>query len=445
MLEATAGAVYRGIVRGVRSLAPLLGRGDSKLARGVRGRAGAGDRLREWARRERDRERPLLWFHAPSVGEGLQARAVLERCLERAPELQTVFTHFSPSAVGLAEGMPVDVADYLPWDVSGEMADVLDALRPDLIAFTKTEVWPVLEVEAGRRGARTALIAATLPQGSSRLRLPARWVLRPAFRRLDAVLAIADADARRLRTLGARPSALEVTGDPGIDSAAARSRAADPEAPHLDPFHRAGRPVVVAGSTWPADEAVLLDAWGELSTERPEALLVVAPHEPDASHLEPLERGLARIGCHSVRLARVEAEGVDALADDVGAVVVDRVGVLAELYTVGVAAYVGGGFHDAGLHSVLEPAAAGVPVVFGPAHQNARAAAELLELGAAVEVDGVEALRSALATWLDDEQARGSSGRAGAGYIEAHRGAAVRTAEHLVECVRPRTTADDLR
>lgn len=438
MLEATAGAVYRGLVRGLRAVAPLVGRGDSKLARGVRGRAGAGDRLREWARRERDPARSLIWFHAPSVGEGLQARAVLARCLERAPELQTIFTHFSPSAVGLAQQMAVDAADYLPWDVSGEMGELLDALRPDLIAFTKTEVWPVLSAEAERRGVPTALTAATLPAGSSRLRLPARWVLRPALRRLDAVLAIADADARRFRTLGARESALRVTGDPGIDSAAVRSRAADREAPHLAPFHRSGRAIVVAGSTWPADEAVLLDAWRDLSADRPESLLVIAPHEPDASHLEPLEQGLDRIGCRSVRLARVEADGRDALTEDIGAVVVDRVGVLAELYTVGVAAYVGGGFHGDGLHSVLEPAAAGVPVAFGPAHDNARAATDLLEVGGGVEVEDPEGLRTTLAAWLHDEEARRSSGRAAAGYIEAHRGAAERTAEHLLELVHAR-------
>lgn len=445
MLESTAGAVYRGLVRGLRTVSPLLGRGDSKLARGVRGRVGAADRLRGWARRHRDPARPLVWFHAPSVGEGLQARAVLARCRDRAPELQTVFTHFSPSAEGLAEAMHVDVADYLPWDISGEMRGVLDALRPDLIAFTKTEVWPVLTAEAGRRGVRTALIAATLPPTSSRLRGPAPWVLRPAFRRLDAVLAIAEPDGRRFARLGAREAVIRVTGDPGIDSAAARSGAANPEAAHLAPFHRAGRPVVVAGSTWPPDEAVLLEAWRDLSGDRPEALLVVAPHEPDASHLEPLEQGLARIGCRSLRLGRIETEGAGALTGEVGAIVVDRVGVLAELYTVGRAAYVGGGFHGDGLHSVLEPAAAGLPVAFGPAHDNARAAAELLEVGGAVEVGGAGDLRAALARWLDDEEARASSGRAAARYIEAHRGAADRTAEHLLALVRREPPVRDRR
>ena len=95
------------------------------------------------------------------MGEGLQARAVLEALRTRRPDVQAIFTHFSPSAEALARDMPVACADYLPWDVPSAVAPLLDALRPDVVAFTKTEVWPVVVWEAARRGIPTAMIAGS--------------------------------------------------------------------------------------------------------------------------------------------------------------------------------------------------------------------------------------------------------------------------------------------
>lgn len=422
--------IYRTGVHGLRALSPLLARGDSKLARGVRGRRDAWRRLVSWGRRHRDSDRPLVWFHAPSVGEGLQARAVLEAFLERRPEAQAVFTHFSPSAESLAERMPVDVADYLPWDVAAELGPVLDALVPDLVAFSKTEVWPVLVREGCRRGVPAVMVAATLPENSSRLRWPARRVLAPALAELAGVYAIAEEDGARFVALGAREERTAVTGDPGIDSAARRAGSAEADAPYLVPFRHPERPTLVAGSTWPPDEAVLVPACTAVRERHPALRLLVAPHEPDESHLAPLEGALAAAGWRTARLG--EVEGAGRVGEEVDAVVVDRVGILAHLYTVGVAAYVGGGFQDQGLHSVLEPAAAGLPVVFGPRHHNARAAGELAELGGARVVGDAAELEGVLRGWLDDPDRRSASAVAAAGYIEAHRGAAARTADHLV-------------
>ncbi|NIV62223.1 MAG: hypothetical protein GWN52_14130, partial [Gemmatimonadetes bacterium] len=133
-----AEAVYRIVVRGVRSAAPLFARGGSKLARGLRGRRDAAEALVSWGEVCRRPGSPAAWFHAPSVGEGLQARSVMEILGREVPGVQLAFTHFSPSAVALARRMPADVAGYLPWDLPDEMGAVLDAVRPSLLAFTKT-------------------------------------------------------------------------------------------------------------------------------------------------------------------------------------------------------------------------------------------------------------------------------------------------------------------
>lgn len=412
---------------------PLLGRGDSKVARGVRARLGAGLRLTEWARIHRDVRRPLLWIHAPSVGEGLQAKAVIEALRERRPEVQVVFTYFSPSAELLAARMPADVSSAVPWETTGEVGRAMTAVRPDLLAFTKTEVWPVLASGASAAGAATALVAATLPAKSSRRRWPARSVLGPALACLDVVAAIAEDDAERFIGLGARPSAVSVTGDPGIDSAARRAAAADPAAPHLRPFAVPRRPTLVAGSTWPSDEAVLIPALAAARSRHPELRAVIAPHEPSEAAVRSLEGSLGRSGLRTARLSRVESAGV---VGDADAVVVDRVGVLADLYTIGDVAWVGGGFHAAGLHSVLEPAAAGLPVLFGPRHGGSHAAGELIALAAARAVRDAGGATSALAEWLSDVAARASAGVAGRRYIAAHLGAAGRTADLLSRLLR---------
>ncbi len=420
--------LYRWLTRLARRFAPVLARSGSKLARGLEGRAAAHEELAAWGRTERDDARPLVWFHAPSVGEGLQAQAVMEAVRARRPGVQVAFTHFSPSAEALARRIGADVSSYLPWDLPGPSSTALEGLRPSLVAFTKTEVWPVLTEEASRRGVPVALVAGSVPEGAGRARWPARALLRSTWRRLELVCANSEADAQRLVALGVAADAVHVTGDPGIDSAARRADSADPGAPHLAPFHGERVLTVVAGSTWPADERVLVPAVGALRASLPGLRLVLAPHEPKASVVEGLLGTLGGAGWRATTLSGVVERGS---VEGHDAVVVDSVGVLAHLYTVGDVAFVGGGFHDAGLHSVLEPAAARLPVVFGPRHQSARAAGELVSAGGAKIAEDAPALKQILSTWLGDEAARTAAGKGGFAYIERHRGAAARTAELL--------------
>lgn len=427
-------ALYRSLQRLLRAGAPVLGRGGSKPARLIAGRSASLGRLLAWTRTERDPARAGAWLHAPSVGEAHQARAVLEALIGRRAGLQVVFTHFSPSAEEAAARMPAGWAGYLPWDLPEEMTRALDALDPGVVAFTKTEVWPVLVQDAARRGIPVALIGGSVPSGARRLRPRARSLLRPTWSRLSLACAITEADADGLRVLGVPSEAVRVTGDPGVDSAARRVRAADPAAPWLRPFHEEPRPTLVAGSTWSADHRVLLPALDAVRERLHGLRAVVAPHEPSAAAVRALVAELGRRGWRVRTLAEVEERG----ASGTDAVVVDRVGVLASLYAVADVAYVGGGFHGAGLHSVLEPAAAGVPVLFGPRRANARAAGDLIEVGAAREVGDAAAVFEAVAGWLGDEGARDYAARSALGYIDAHLGAADRTAALLDQLLSAR-------
>jgi 3-deoxy-D-manno-octulosonic-acid transferase len=422
--------LYTAALLALRPALPLLARGEGKLARGVRGRRGVIERLEAWARAERDPARPLVWLHAPSVGEGLQARAVAERLREVRPDAQLVYTFFSPSAERFARSVPADFADYLPLDVPADVRRALDALRPDVIAFTKTEVWPTLAREAKQRGVRLALLSATLPASSSRLSGIARPLLATTFGRLDRLAAIAPDDAERFAVLGVPAERRGVMGDARFDQVWKRAAGVDRDAallrPLFDAAARDGCPTLVAGSTWPPDEQRLLPALARLRDAGTPLRLVLVPHEPTPEHLAESERQLDALGLSHLRLSSLEASGAPLSAD---VLLVDRVGVLGDLYAAADLAYVGGGFGGAGLHSVLEPAAFGAPALFGPRHDNAREAAELVAAGAGFDVTDEAALYARLAHLLTSSAERERAGAAARAYVAAGLGAAKRGAK----------------
>ncbi|MGB7213309.1 MAG: glycosyltransferase N-terminal domain-containing protein [Gemmatimonadales bacterium] len=413
---------YRISIRLATTLLPAAAMFDAKLARGHLGREGAVGRLRSWAARERDRARPLLWFHAPSVGEGLQAEAVLGPILERHPDWQIVYTHFSPSAEALARRVGASVSDYLPYDTPEAARQLLEALTPAALVFSKLDLWPELATRAAAAGVPVALVAATVRPGSGRLRWPVRVLLEPGYRALSAVAAVDAPDAERLVALGARPEVVQVVGDPRADSVAAKVAAVSRD----DPLLRFGRgaPTLVAGSTWPGDEAVLLEAFHRVHSRHPTARLILVPHEPTETHLAGVEALARRYGLPAATRLSVATSAMPLL-------LVDRVGVLAALYGAGSMAYVGGGFHAAGLHSVLEPAAWGVPVIVGPGWMESRDARSLLDAGGAVALTSAGAAAALAETWdrwLTDGPLRAHAGERARAVLDAGLGAAERSA-----------------
>lgn len=409
------------LARGAAVVAP---RSDTKLLRSLAARRGIRERYATWGRVQRDPARPLLWMHAPSVGEGLQARPVLDIVRHERSDVQLAYTHYSPSAAAFARTLDVDFRDYLPFDTAGDARAALDALRPTALVFSKLDVWPILVEHAADRGVALGLVSATLATGSSRRSLFAGALLRAAYARIDAVGAIDVADADRLVALGVRPGVVKVTGDTRYDQVWQRAARVDRAGPLLRDVV-SDRPTLVAGSTWPADEGPLLAAWNELRRVKSDARLVLAPHEPGAASLARLERWAHDAGLSSRRLGDPSAASADL-------VLVDRTGVLGDLYAIGHCAYVGGGFHAAGLHSVLEPAAFGIPVLFGPRYQNSRDAALLLQSGGGATASDAAEITAVLRRWMMVAEARAEAGLRARAMVRAGLGAARRSFE-LVE------------
>lgn len=412
---------YNGIVIPVaRAGLPVAGRARAGVGRAVAARE---DLLARWeaALEPLAGRTPRIWLHAASAGETLQARPLADAIRRSRPEAALLFSHFSPSAERYAGDLAaVDAAGYLPLDLPGPTRSLVDLLAPDLLLLVGAELWPNLVWTVSDRGIPVAQACSRLI-GARRLRWPVRGLTRALYRRLDAVAAVAPEDADLLRRLGVPEERIRVAGDTRVDVTLERARAA--RAGDAVLAVPAGRnPVIVAGSTWPADEEVLLPALADLAAGRPELLAFIAPHEPTEAAVGRLEAAARTLGLVTRRWSE-EKPAASAI------VIVDRVGLLYRLYAHADLAFVGGGFGGS-VHNTMEPAAMGVPVSVGPRH------GEPYEVGALAAAGALRVVRSAtdLARWWEallDRGAAGPSGAAGERTLEAMAGATGRILDFL--------------
>jgi 3-deoxy-D-manno-octulosonic-acid transferase len=415
--------LYQAALAVLHAGAPLVARLSPRIARGLEERAASTRAFAVWASAARDRTRPLILFHGASAGELRQAEPVIDRIRRRRPDWQLAVTSFGSSGLAVARSFPADVAGLLPFDLEDDVAAFLDALAPTAIVVTKLDLWPTLARVASARSIRLGLIAGRARPRSGRLTWPARAVLAPAYRALHAVGAASADDAARLLRLGARPEVTRVLGDPRYD--AVLERLAGRPAPSRHPA------TLIAGSTWPRDEWLLLRTLARLRQEQTPARLVLAPHQPSADTMDRLTAWALRTGLPKPRAHEHAAE-------DDPLVIMTEVGPLAFLYGEGVIAYVGGGFRSGGLHSVLEPAAWAVPIIAGPDALDNPEAQQLAEAGALValpERDPGPALYASWRAWLTETPRRTVAGTAARTALEQGAGAADRAVEVVEELV----------
>ncbi len=393
---------YRALARIARRL-PL---GTGKLGRSVEGRRGAASRWSCWATAQRHPER-RLWIHAASVGEALTAEPVIRRLVAADPDLQVVVTHSSPSLSWWPTPPGVARVDYVPWDGVRDVSATLDALNPSLLAFSRGDLWPELAAGAADRGIPIAIFASGVHPDSGRL----HWPLRPLLRRQHAAISFAGAlsatDADRLRRIGIRDEAVRITGDPRHDYVLERP-ANTSGLGALSKWGATGRTTLVAGSVERSDEVMLLDAYAAVLNRFPSAQLVLVPHEPSAACTARLLRSFARRGIAAHPWQPGEPAG------RATCVVVTVTGRLADIYSVGDVCYVGGGFERGRLHSVLEPAAWGRPIVCGPDIRGRAEATALIANEGGVPLplaDAGVAMANVWLQWIGDPAGREKAGR----------------------------------
>ncbi|HRO67382.1 MAG TPA: glycosyltransferase N-terminal domain-containing protein [Pseudobdellovibrionaceae bacterium] len=313
---------------------------------------------------EKIRERRPLWIHASS-GEIEYARPVLRALREKHPDLPLLVTYSSPSAVRLIQSIPgLSAWGPVPWESPTDIRSFLRRFEPRALMVARTDLWPVLIDEVSKAGLPSLMFSATFAANSSRLRGFARRLTGFSLRRLSHLQLVSEDDRKSLGDL-ARGLSMEIAGDTRFDQVSHRLSHPKPLPVSLQP---AMGPVLVAGSTWPEDERPLLSA----VKEAPDWKVLLAPHETTSAHLEGLERSLQEHGISFQRFSRGGNWTEQVL-------LLDRVGLLAELYAWGDLAFVGGSFKKQ-VHSVMEPLAAGLRVLVGPHHLNNREALSFREV-----------------------------------------------------------------
>lgn len=401
-----------------------LARVRPRLAQAVDARRGVEARWRVAAAGTAGRA-PRIWVHAASAGETLQARPLVDAIRAGAPRAALFFSFFSPSAERVVAGWDApDHADYLPFDWPGPTRRVVGALAPDAVILVSAELWPNLIWTATRRGAMLAQVCCRVAGGSSRLRPPLEAITRRLYRDFRAIAAVSAEDAELLRRAGLSQEQVGVTGDTRVDVTLSRveAAAADPL-----PWRPASPgPVVVAGSTWPADEAVVLEAVARLRQRHPDLVLILAPHQPGPRALESAARRARSHGLAVERLGNVAR----ASAATPAVVLVDEIGLLYRLYSAADLAYVGGGFGGA-VHNALEPAAYGKPIAIGREHGSPHEVVEMERAGGLVPVRGTTELVTLWERWLSDPVDRRRAGDSARAFLERHRGATDRTLNFL--------------
>lgn len=417
---------YRTLSPALAAAVRLAGPLHAKLRQGLEGRRGLEPRLLAAT----NDVRGCLWVHSASVGEFMQGQPIIAAVRQAlGPDAPPVVaTHFSPSGYQFARKRPVaDLHDYLPLDTPGVMARLLDAWRPRALVFMSGDVWPNLAVEAHRRGVPLVLLAGSLPPGSGRLTHGlGRALYRDVFDRFAHLGVNTEADRQRFTEQLGVSAPVTVTGNTRVEQVIVRFEegAGGRVSTRLQAL---GGRLLVLGSTWRPDEDLWLPALPELLSRFDDLRVVLCPHEPHADVLAALEQRLASAGMAHSRLSGL-------LDDDnasVRVVLVDSVGVLAEIYRAGSLAHVGGGF-TTGVHNTMEPAVAGLPVTFGPRIQNAEEAGVLMDRGAAWVCRTPDDALARAGALLADADTLAAAGAAARQVVLDQRGATARSLEVLL-------------
>jgi 3-deoxy-D-manno-octulosonic-acid transferase len=411
-----------------RAAAPF----NAKISEGLEGRRGFRKRWKDKSA-ALERNGRLIWFHVSSVGEFEQAKPVMDfLARNEGPSLELALTFFSPSGMSYYERFDrskripaVRFVEYLPVDTASNMRFCLDTLKPDMIVYVKFDIWPNLVVEAARTGIPQVLVSGTLSPGSRRLSSVARGFYGELYSMLDAIAAISGEDAGRFRAFSRGSVEIVEAGDTRFDQVCRRIDASEGRLP--GGIAAAGRTWIVAGSTWPRDEDIVIPGFAALARAHPGAGLIVVPHEPTRERLAAIREALGK--------ARLSFRLLSSVHDAAGfaepVVVADGVGYLAELYRSGAMAYVGGSF-TTGVHNVMEPAVLKLPVFFGPRIDNSFEARELVRLGAAAILGTADDFARECSALLSDRKLLEEKGAAAARFIRSHCGAALRCVD-LIE------------
>ena len=351
----------------------------------------------------------VIWLHCPSLGEYEQGLPVFQALKKQYKNHKFVMTFFSPSGYEIRKNNPIaDVVVYLPLDQKATVKSFLDVIHPELVVFVKYDLWPNYLLELKHRNIHTVLISALFRPSQPYFRVYGRWLKKLLFT-FDHIFTQDTASKTLLNSIGY--SAVTVSGDTRFDRVGNQLKM-DNTLDFIAEF-KDHKTCVVAGSTWPEDETLLIDYINRSSEA---TKFIIAPHNMDLNQIKSMIKRLKKpTVCYS--------NYANETLEDKSVFIVDTIGLLSKIYSYADIAYIGGGMGASGLHNTLEAATFGLPIVIGKNYQKFPEAKAMLSKGGLFSIHTFESLESTLNMLINDSQKRIESGQKNKDYIKDNKGA----------------------
>ena len=397
---------------------------NAKIRRAVRGRRDLFRNL-ENAVGRLPGGHPRFWFHSSSLGEFEQAKPIIAELKRIAPDAQIVVTFFSPSGYEPSKKYRLaDIISYIPFDSRQNARKFVDIVKPTAAIMVRYDVWPNHLWQLARAGIPVFLANATMRPTTKRLLPGVRKFHATIYGVFRSILTVTQTDAEMFNRFGLHDVHIKAIGDTRFDQVLIRRKEA--ESKHLlPPSITSRKKILVVGSSWESDEEVLVPVFNKLQHEESALLMILVPHEPTLENIERIESMLNGQTTH-IRFSSL----IDYNKHRV--IIVDSIGVLVALYKYAHVAYVGGGY-KAGVHNVLEPAVYGIPVVYGPRHQNSQEAVMLQKEKAGFVVEDEKGMYRVLRRLLGEEKVRTAAGKHASAFVNRNAGATQCFLESLYE------------
>ncbi len=378
------------------------------------------ERVAEYFGAQKDKNKKVIWFHSASAGEFEQAKPLIEHFRNSIKSNRIIASFFSPSGYesGLKYGK-IDFCFNLPLDHKKNVKKLLHYIKPTIIIFSKYDVWMNLAIIAHRIGVKLALISATLPEKSMRHKFPFSLFFRRAYSLLNKIYAISGQDAQRFIKMTGSNDNIVVSGDTRFDRVKTVIDSRVKKAGKIL-YKEKDSVYIVAGSTYKISVKKLIPVIKRLNAEGKITKLILVPHEIDPDNIIRLKKlvishaftpVLYSICSHPVRLKENEI------------LIVDAYGVLAMLYAEADVVFIGGSYKGS-VHSVLEPAIFGKPVLAGPHITNAYEALALKKIGGLILCSDINNLYREILALIDSIKYRKDVSKKVLSFFNSNTGAA---------------------
>ena len=361
-----------------------------------------------------NQSKKIIWFHSSSLGEFEQAKPIIEK-LRKETDTIIVVSFFSPSGYENSKKYPyADIITYLPFDSRWRAERFIEVISPDLAVFMRYDIWPNHIWTLKKKKIPCLLVDATMKKNSPRKLPIVRSFHKYLFEDFAKILTVSNEDVNGFMSFKCKHVQIKKVGDTRFDRVYNRSIVSK-ESKIINPDVLKGKKVLVAGSTWPQDEEILIPAFLKVLKFGEQTVMIIAPHEPTLLNLEKLEHEFSGV-VSFIRLSHINNY------ENQRIIIVDSIGVLSILYNYADIAFVGGSF-KMNVHNVLEAAVYGIPVLFGPKIENSQEARKLAEIGGGILVKDKRELYRSLRKLLSDENYRATCGKKSFDYVEEHKGA----------------------